>query len=49
MDKECCQAAFEDGYNKGREDASHAVRSACLVLGGQASLNIHFITAAAEG
>ena len=49
MSDEEYQKIFNDGYKKGREDAGIAVRTACLMIGKDAALNVHLITSAAEG
>ena len=43
------ESDYEKGYKKGRMDAADAVRAACSALGGDVSINIHFIASAAEG
>ena len=48
MTDEEYENAFQEGYKKGRKDAADDVRGACSILGGDAALYVHFITAAAE-
>lgn len=49
MNKEEYEKIFNEGYAQGRSDAAADVRTACLSIGKEAALNVHFISAAAEG
>jgi CRISPR/Cas system CSM-associated protein Csm3 (group 7 of RAMP superfamily) len=49
MDEKEYERIFNEGYKKGREDAAQDVRTACMMIGKDAALNIHLISVAAEG